>query len=389
MISLKAITTIVLLAASFAAAQATTPARADGGAAAQSAADSKAVVDAFVEHVKNASGIDAKARSAVLQIWQARKSDDDPQALMTSSMAVLSKPYKQALDAVDAGEYAKAVDALEPLTKSDDAYLAAYAAALEARALVEDDHTERAQKVLEGMVSAGEGVSRHFAKAQNGDRPQSSSFAMSKTFLGPETLFMLGYCQLSNLDYERAAATLGQFEKLYPQAPDQYRLPVRQMLQELAGRQPKGLGDVSDLMLYAQRQLKHARVDEAVQTRQKQAVQLLTQLIEDTEKNEQQQQQQQQQQASKGGKNSGSKSGSGGSPSGNRQAQRGADRSMLPGGAGRMGDLHASSRAHPGEHWGQMRPEQRERVLQAVRQNFPSRYRQLVEQYYKQLAKEE
>jgi hypothetical protein len=35
-----------------------------------------------------------------------------------------------------------------------------------------------------------------------------------------------------------------------------------------------------------------------------------------------------------------------------------------------------------------MRPEERERVLQSLRRAFPSRYRQLVEQYYKQLAKE-
>jgi hypothetical protein len=36
-----------------------------------------------------------------------------------------------------------------------------------------------------------------------------------------------------------------------------------------------------------------------------------------------------------------------------------------------------------------MRPEERERVMQSLRQNYPSRYRQLVEQYYKQLSKEE
>ncbi len=34
-----------------------------------------------------------------------------------------------------------------------------------------------------------------------------------------------------------------------------------------------------------------------------------------------------------------------------------------------------------------MPPAERERILQALRDNFPSRYRQLVEQYYEQLAK--
>jgi hypothetical protein len=38
--------------------------------------------------------------------------------------------------------------------------------------------------------------------------------------------------------------------------------------------------------------------------------------------------------------------------------------------------------------WGKMRPEERRRILQSLRKDFPARYRQLVEQYYKQLGKE-
>jgi hypothetical protein len=34
-----------------------------------------------------------------------------------------------------------------------------------------------------------------------------------------------------------------------------------------------------------------------------------------------------------------------------------------------------------------MPPADRERILQALRESFPNRYRQLVEQYYEQLAK--
>jgi hypothetical protein len=157
------------------------------------------------------------------------------------------------------------------------------------------------------------------------------------------------------------------------------------MLQEMAGRKPEGLGDVSDLMNYAGRQLKHARINEVVQTRQTRAVELLSKLIEEAEQREQEQQQQQQQQQQQNQQSDGKS----GAPQGNQQPQRGADRSVAPPGEGRIGDLHSSSRARPGEQWGKMRPEERERVLQALRQNYPSRYRQLVEQYYKQLSKEE
>ena len=38
--------------------------------------------------------------------------------------------------------------------------------------------------------------------------------------------------------------------------------------------------------------------------------------------------------------------------------------------------------------WGQLPPAQRERILDSLRDRFPSRYRQLVEQYYRSLAEE-
>ena len=60
----------------------------------------------------------------------------------------------------------------------------------------------------------------------------------------------------------------------------------------------------------------------------------------------------------------------------------------LPGGPGNLGPLDRAANAKPGEEWGKMRPEDREKILQSLRRSFPSRYRDLVEQYYKQLAKE-
>jgi acyl-CoA reductase-like NAD-dependent aldehyde dehydrogenase len=61
--------------------------------------------------------------------------------------------------------------------------------------------------------------------------------------------------------------------------------------------------------------------------------------------------------------------------------------SSLPGGEAGEDSLRASQRVKPGESWGAMAPAERERILQALRDNFPARYRQLVEQYYEQLAK--
>jgi len=57
-------------------------------------------------------------------------------------------------------------------------------------------------------------------------------------------------------------------------------------------------------------------------------------------------------------------------------------------GSAEPGRLHEAAEARPGEMWGRMRPEERDRILQSLNQSFPGRYRTLVEQYYRRLATE-
>ena len=147
---------------------------------------------------------------------------------------------------------------------------------------------------------------------------------------------------------------------------------------------PGRLGEVSDLMAYSGRRLAHGHAGEPVQLKQKRTIELLTKLIAEAEEKEKQ--------GKKGCKNCGGKGcrkcRGGGPPSGIQPPSSPAKRSALPGGTGKIGDLHRSPSARPGEEWGKMRPEERRRILQSLRTNFPARYRQLVEQYYKQLARE-
>jgi hypothetical protein len=133
-------------------------------------------------------------------------------------------------------------------------------------------------------------------------------------------------------------------------------------------------------MVYAGRRLNRGLADQPVRQSQKRAVDLLNQLVEEAEQREKQQQQQ-------SGSPSGGKGGSG-QRMGNAPISP-ARQSMLPGGSGAKGELDSRPAVRPGEMWGQMRPEDRQRILQSLREGFPSRYRQLVEQYYRQLAKEQ
>ena len=140
---------------------------------------------------------------------------------------------------------------------------------------------------------------------------------------------------------------------------------------ELRRRQPERIGDVTDLMSYSGRRLGHDYTDDGVQQKQKRAIELLDNLIEEAEKNEQ--------------SSSGSGSGSG---SGNKSPSTPMEDSMLPGGGSQGENLRSARKIRPGEAWGEMPPAEREKVLQALRDSFPSRYRQLVEQYYQELGKQ-
>jgi acyl-CoA reductase-like NAD-dependent aldehyde dehydrogenase len=63
--------------------------------------------------------------------------------------------------------------------------------------------------------------------------------------------------------------------------------------------------------------------------------------------------------------------------------------SYLPGGTGEPGQQRPAAKARPGEVWGRMPPKEREKILQSLQRNFPARYRQLIEQYYTELGKEQ
>lgn len=324
------------------------------------------LLEAFVARV-NASSAPSAAKSAVTDGWKKHQQDEDIESFLPAGLAIVSEPYRAAMTAMENEKYAEAVDALRPLAESKDLYLSINAKGLMARALVEQDKLEEAETILKPLAAAEKDLMAH-------------------SFLETEVDFLLGYCQLSNLHYEDAFRSLQQFEYEHPDAPDRFRMPAHQMLTELKGRRPEGLGDVSDLMVYSSRRLANGEPGKPVQVKQDQAIELLAKLIAEAEQREEQKKQGQ----GKGCKECKGKGCSKcqGPPKNTNNPRSPANKSALPQGPGQMGPLDRSPNARPGEEWGKMRPEERERVLQSLRRSFPSQYRQLVEQYYKQLAKE-
>jgi hypothetical protein len=338
------------------AADAEPLAQTDAEVAAQGAADW------FVAAIESERAVEAQARELIRSTW-AECDDCDPSEFLAQGLSVLSPDYRAVLDAYDADDYLRAADlaaklrgGLRPESSTVAPFVIANAAAYEVKSLVAQEHIIEAGRLLEPMMAEG-GV----------DFDRFSYFA-------PEMDFLRGFCLVSDLQYEKAADALRTFFLKHPQAPLRLAVPAKQMLTELLHRKPEDMGEVVDLMKFSRIRLARADGGTTVQERQQRILDLLDVMIKEAEEQEKKQ-------CCGGGEGGGSQSKQG------KGKGKPMQESSLPGGAIPEGPRRAARRANPAEVWGTMPPADRERILQALRESFPNRYRQLVEQYYEQLAK--
>jgi len=316
-------------------------------------------VDRFIAGLDADPAIPADAVRLIRETW-AKCQDCDGDEFLTQGLALLSPKFRDGLDAYDAGRNEQCAGIMGALRQDPNAFVAMHAAAYEIKALV----------AMGRLLEAGERIEQLL-----GDKPEGLSRVGKYSYLAPEIAFLQGYCLLTDLQYGATADALYRFLDTYPDASQRLVISARQMLAELENRQPGRIGEVADLMDYAGRRLTHWDSGVKVRERQQRIIDILDRLIEDAEDLE---------------SNSSSSSSSSGGDSGQRGGQEPNNPmqdSMLPGGRPPEGPLQSGRRANPGEVWGSMPPAERERILQALRDNFPSRYRRLVEQYYEQLAK--
>jgi len=312
------------------------------------------VVNAFLTHVAMSADYPAAAREFVTGAF-ARSKEDRPREFISLAYAVLSKEFARGVEAYYDDDLAESAETFKRLADTDDPFLAWAAADLAGSALLDLDQIERCHEILDKVLKRHGNVERYSLAADN-------------------IVFMYGYCLVHMLAYEEAAATLETFLKRYPESSERLRITATQMLTELSRRIPERLGDVRDLLAYAERRIGLGETGRPVQRRQAEAVALLDALIEEAENQEQNQ-------SSSGGQNqSDNRNQPGPGPA--------AQQSTLPGGPDRTGDLRRT-RARPGETWGKMPPREREQILQSLQRQFPSQYRDLLEQYYQQLAKDQ
>jgi hypothetical protein len=308
-------------------------------------------VERFLAGLEADASVPADARELIRASW-AKCDGCDAEEFLTQGLAVVSEKFRAGLDAYDADDYGRCAALMGELRDDTSLSVAVSAAVYEIKSLVNLDRLVEAGRMIDALSRRGDGI------------------VAAYSFFEAEVEFLRGYCLVADLQYEAAEGILAQFLADHPDASQRLRLAARQMLVELANRQPGRIGEVVDLMGFCERRLQHADSGSAVQTRQARVIELLDRLIEQAEQSEQ---------ASTGGSGSGGNSESPKNP---------MQESQLPGGRPPESPLGPQRRANPGEAWGDMPPAERERILQALRESFPSRYRQLVEQYYEQLARE-
>jgi len=315
------------------------------------AADSP--VDRFLAELDSLGRLPPDGRELIRSKW-AQCSGCDPDEFLTQGLALMSERFRAGLDAYDADDFEGCARIMAELKGDRNRFLAVHAAAYEIKSLIAMDRMPEAhQNLVELTADNGESVERY-------------------SYFTPEMDFLRGFCLLADLQYDTAFHALRSFLARHEDGPDRLVIAAKQMLIELSNREEGKLGEVGDLMQYSQRRLKNSDTGETVQQRQDRIIELLDGLIKDAEDQEKQ---------SCDNPSGGGSGQQGGSPSNPMQD------SILPGGAPSEGTLRAGRRINPGEMWGAMPAAERERVLQALKERFPNRYRRLVEQYYEQLAK--
>lgn len=272
------------------------------------------------------------------------------------ALAQLEPEFGAALAAFDAGRDADAQRLFAALTDHENPYVAANATYFAARAFAALDRHEEVLAQLADLETRADFYARH-------------------TPYAPHLWLMRAASAARALDFPAATATLDGLSAEFDALPETVEVVATQVRLEIERRERGTLEEVASVMDYVADRLDAADGAERVRSRQEEIVAMLDRLIDELE-------QQEQQSGGQGGRSQSGQRRPGASP------QAPLEQSKVAPGQGEIGELHEMPEATPGEIWGKLPPAEREKILQSIRERFPSRYRQIVEQYYRSLAED-
>lgn len=209
---------------------------------------------------------------------------------------------------------------------------------------------------------------------QNGYDDEAISWTDGLTpadVVAPDTLlFHRAVSSHRIVNADRADATVAELLEQSDKLPARYQKLAALMQQDLSGLEDDSLDHISRRMANVRRKLELGRAGDTVQVVEKGVVDSLDKMIKNLEEQAQKQQQQSQSQSP------------GGAPS------------TTPMQDSKLAELKAPGKVDPrdigdGADWGDMPAKEREQALQDVGRDFPSHYREVIEEYFRRLAAEE
>ncbi|MGV3607601.1 MAG: tetratricopeptide repeat protein [Planctomycetaceae bacterium] len=314
--------------------------------------------------VQGRQEVPEEVKGKVKQIGEASGKDRTERALaMTEVLRLVNPDYDRAANLLGNESLDEATVALAELAKGKDPFVRQEAMYFQAQGLLFSERSEEAMPLLEQVIAGGEYSLRD-----------------------GEALFLKGLGELMLLDRTAAKKSLEKFLNDYADGPERMRVMAQQQLSAIKRLKSGSLEDVQGRMEFSRRKLALEDTGEDLRKQQVEIISLLEKLIKEAEQQEA----------------SGKGSGKGGKPmpkpgegsekegeaegSGDGESQGGSS-----GGKSQGKDSSAATklqRGGPQSVWSQLRDRQRDPVFNAIKEKYPARYQQLIEQYYKSFEDE-
>lgn len=312
-------------------------------------------INRFLARIEADTNLKPDLKKEVVGIVTEMRDDEfSADGAITEGLALLYPDFANALELVGRDESDKAIAEFRKLSKHEDPFLVAEAKYFIARAFVYRENYEEALPLLED-----------FEKNHAKDSVQSGN-----------ALYLKGIALANTLNNKEAIAALSRFIEQYPGAPERMRVDAWQQLQLISSIKKDSLADIFQRMEFSRRRLTLERTDQDTKIEQEKIVKMLNTMIKKAEDQEKKgncncKKPGEQQQPSQG---QGKKEGKG--KSNNGQGSKNPD-----GFAKRtFGNGDASD-------WSKLRDRERDPAFNALKEKFPARYKELVEQYYKSFRK--
>ena len=321
--------------------------------------DSAEVFVQFLAAVKANDAIPAERKELAMKaVAEAQETDSPLNVTMALGMQALYPEFQEALTQAAEGDGRVGLQKLYKLCRNQDRFLAAEANYVMARTLFSQQRYEECLPFLERL---------------RGD-------LADKTIRDGDVLYYQGAAMANSLKKEEAIALLAQFLEDYPDAADRLRLSAQATLDGITGVLDGSIDDIADHMDFSHRRLSFEDPGEDTRVVQDKIVAMLDKIIKDAEEQQQQQQQQQ------GGSGSGQGQQQGQQQAGSGEGQNAGGNASAQNDPKSVRNLRGAAKSA----WDDLRKRERETdALSGLKSKYPPRYRDLVEQYFKDLQQGE